>query len=142
MPRRYHELQLEAFVQATEDPQKVRVSLSNLLGEDLPEEFEEARNEGVHGNLITVIRIVYRRERDIVRIVGRWWEMGFWSEALEQVEERMDDGMVYHLRVDKEKAFLGDLALWNGGPSIDIALKVASYPASREAALAKLLDGH
>ncbi len=141
MIRRYLELSIQAFINATEDPDKVMEALTNLLGEELPEKMEAEELEGAHGNPITLVRIGYRRERDISRILSRWDGMAFWKEAMERVEERLDEGLKMHVRVDKGSAYSGGIELWRRGGSIAIMLKVATYPSSRERALEILREG-
>ena len=141
MIRRYIELSLQTFINATEDPEKVMVAIVNLVGEELQDNVEMEELEGVSGNPITLVKIPYRRERDITRILKRWYGMSFWKEGLEQLEERLVESLDMHVRVDKGSAYKGEVELWKSGPSISIVLKVATYPSSRERALEILREG-
>ncbi len=141
MIRRYLELSIQTFINATEDPDKVRNALRTLIGEELPEKMEAEELEGVHGNPITLVRIGYRRERDISRILVRWYDMAFWKEAMERVDERLDEGLDMHVRVDKGSVCRGEIELWRTGGSIAITLKAATYPSSRERTLEILREG-
>ncbi len=141
MIRRYLELSIRTFINATEDADKVMEALTNLLGEELPKDVEAEELEGVYENPITLVRIGYRRERDISRILSRWDGMAFWKDAMERVEERLDDGLDMHVRIDKGSAYQGGIELWRKGGSIAIMLKVATYPSSRKRALEILREG-
>ncbi|MFO8051332.1 MAG: RNA-binding domain-containing protein [Thermoplasmatota archaeon] len=139
MPRHFHQLTMNAFVQATEDRDKVVHAIENLAGESVGEHLVEKSAEGMYHNPIIILEAVYNRERDIKRLLFRWSDMDFWKEALEQKEQRMDGSQVFHVRVDKQGAYEGSMRLWEQGEMIAIKLKIATYPASRKKAL-KLLD--
>lgn len=141
MIRRYLELSVQTFINATEDAEKVMEALTNLFGEELPRDVEAEELEGVYRNPITLVRIRYRKERDISRILSRWYGTPFWNEAMERVEERLDDGLDMHVKVDKGSAYRGEIELWRKGGSIAITLKVATYPSSRERTLEILREG-
>jgi len=139
--RRYHELRVAAFVQATEDEGKVLQAISNLLQGEPPGEVRRSMAEGVHHNPIVYLSLEIKKERQIERILEKWERMDFWQEAKRDIDERLDDGLTYHVRVDKEKAYQGNIELWRGGESIEIRLKVATYPSSREGSMEIILQG-
>lgn len=135
MTRKFHDLRLEALVQATEDPNKVREALINLLGRDDIGKWDVSDSQGVHGNPIRLILIDIGKQREIREVLDRFMKMDFWVEALETMEERLDEDNVFHLRVDKGSAYLDDIRLWSSGGSVQIRLKLATYPSSREGSL-------
>mgnify|MGYP003886181531 CR=1 FL=1 len=51
---------------------------------------------------------------------------------LNTVEEKLDEQNVLHLRIDKQKAYLGDVELIEGGDAIVVKAKIVTYPAKRE----------
>jgi len=128
----FHWLELRAFCHATEDEEKVVAALRTVLPEA---EVRRAPLEGHFGNpllALTVrteaaadIRAAWRR---IVDALGR-------DEVLAGLGQRIDDEVVYHLRIDKQRAYLGAIAKAAGGDVIDLRAKVAAYPAKREVAL-------
>lgn len=139
MVKKFHELSIETFVQATEDEAKVMTSIFNLLGREIGD-IERSETQGVHHNPITVVTVRVKREREIEKILSFWKDLHFWSEALKEPEMRMDEGLIFHVRVEKDSAFYQDPVLWKKGESIQIRLKVASYPASFEKAM-KVIEG-
>ncbi|MGA1849040.1 MAG: RNA-binding domain-containing protein [Thermoplasmatota archaeon] len=141
MARRYHELRLSFFIQATEDEEKVLQAVANLLGMDPSPLVNRSNAEGVHHNPIILLSIELKKEREIRAVLERWETTDFWQESKKDIDDRLDEDLVYHVRVDKEKAFGGDIALWKGGESIDIRLKVATYPSSREGSIEIILNG-
>lgn len=140
MPRYFHEIRMEAFVQATEDEEKVLGALVSLSGEIEPGGIERMETEGVHSNPIIVLRLRVRKEREIREILERWKGMKFWKESFSDVDDRLDEELVFHVRVDKSSCLEGEPSLWKGGEAIDIRLKIAAYPASRDRARSTLME--
>jgi RNA binding exosome subunit len=139
--KRYHFLKISVFIHATEDENKVRGSLENLLGEPPPVDIKIARTEGFHNNPIIYMVLELIRSKDIRRILSRWEECEFWIKAKEDIDDRLDEDLTYHVRLDKQKASEGELVLWESEGAIDIQLKPATYPASRDGALQIIIDG-
>jgi RNA binding exosome subunit len=139
--KRYHFLKVSTFVNATEDMGKVKQALRNLLDHDIEEHLEVTELEGVHHNPIQYLTIEFKRARDIRRVLGTWESMDFWKNALLQVEDRLDEDLTFHVRVNKMEAFGGNILLWKEGEAIEIRLKPASFPASRDVAKQIIIDG-
>jgi RNA binding exosome subunit len=137
--RRFHELSAETFVQATEDEEKVGEAVRNLLGGETAA-IEITRAEGVHGNPILILNVAVRKEREIEEILRYWKGKSFFLEALDRSDERLDDDLVFHMRVGKSSAYEGEPQLWTEGESIRIKLKIAAYPSSRESAMEVLKE--
>ena len=134
MPKKYHELKAVSFVQATEEEDKVMQAIWNLLDSTDIGEIERSETEGVHSNPIIFITVRIKKERQILRILSHLATLDIWKEALTQIDHRLDEEMVFHVRVDKGSAYDNEPVLWSGGESIELKLKVASYPASWERA--------
>ncbi len=134
MPKKYHELKAASFVQATEDEDKVMHAIWNLLGSTDIGEIERSEIEGVHSNPILFITVRIKKERQILSILSHLTSLDIWKEALTQIDQRLDEDMVFHVRVEKGSAYDNEPVLWTGGESIELKLKVASYPASWERA--------
>jgi hypothetical protein len=133
--KRYHDLRVESLVQATEDRTKVLESITNIIGSLKDVEPEIHQTEGVHGNPIELIIFDIKKQRQIEKILDELVVKSFFQKALGSMEERLDDNNTFHLRVDKGSALKGEPRLWTGGPSIQIRLKVATFPSSREGSL-------
>ncbi|MGA1872983.1 MAG: RNA-binding domain-containing protein [Thermoplasmatota archaeon] len=141
MQKRYHFLRITAMVHATEDESKVLRSMEILIGGGLPVEIERREAEGIFHNPITYMVLELTGQKQIFSIVEKWESEEFWQLSKEHLEERMDEDLVYHVRVDKQKACLGELELWSKGEAIEIQLKPATYPSSREKAKAIIFKG-
>ena len=140
MNRKFHELQVEAFVLATEDGERVRTALGNLLGEEPGDRLEEHITKGAHNNPITILRVSITRNREITRVLDRWRGIPIMETALAEAEERMDDDCVFHIRADKNRAYLGEIARWIKGEAVEIRIKAATYPSSKLKALSILRE--
>ncbi|MCS7133423.1 MAG: RNA-binding domain-containing protein [Candidatus Caldarchaeum sp.] len=93
-------------VYATEDPEKVKKAVQNLLS-DASYSVKKTRLEGHFGDPITVYEYSVEDERDAESIFQRVVSaVGFGSVG---VEEKPRGGGKLHVRVDKQKAFLGEL---------------------------------
>ncbi|OYT43810.1 hypothetical protein B6U90_06530 [Thermoplasmatales archaeon ex4484_6] len=140
MPRFFHEIRMDAFVQATEDEEKVLRALVSLCGGIEAGGIERMETEGVHSNPIIILRVRVRKEREIRELLERWKGMKFWRESFNDVEDRLDGDLVFHVRVDKSSCLEGEPSLWKSGEAIDIRLKIAAYPASRDRARSTLME--
>ncbi|MBN1389605.1 MAG: hypothetical protein JXA22_03075 [Candidatus Thermoplasmatota archaeon] len=139
MKKRYHCLRVITFVQSTEDRDKVIKAIKNVLSGELSGKVSTSSAEGVFKNPIEHIVVELTRAKDIERVVEKWSGMDFWTEAAARIEDRLDEDLVYHVRLDKEKAYLGDLVIWKKGEAIEVQLKPATFPVSREKAIETLL---
>ncbi|MEM3420636.1 MAG: RNA-binding domain-containing protein [Candidatus Hadarchaeum sp.] len=126
---------------ATEDEQKVL----ELLRSFLPSSVGVRRSHltGHHGNPIIVFeaRINQRKElKDLWQTIRMKMDEATFSDLRKAVEERMDDSCFLYLRFDKQCASEGRLVLTELGESIHVKLKVISFPAKRDVAVAKVVD--
>ena len=129
----FHYLDLRTFCYATEDRQRVESALRSLLPDDFP--IDEATSSGHHGDPIVVLssRVETADEMRVVldRLLG--------MEHVESVEaalaERVDDNCSFHVRLDKQRAYVGEIA---HGQGIHLRGKVEAYPATREGAIENL----
>jgi RNA binding exosome subunit len=136
MPGKFAEISVETFVNATEDPDKVKHALTVLFGTEW--EISTETVDGSFGNPIVLMRIRLHRKGDVDKVLRRMLGFEFISHSLDRVDDRLDDNMVYHVRLDKASSYLGEPRLWNGGEAIEIRIKVVTYPRSREEALTLL----
>lgn len=128
----FHHLQYRAFVHSTEDPAKVLQALRNVVGDVDP---ETDRASGFHGNPMTIYQGEISSDRRIDAFFRRLADDGLTPHLLAEADARLDEEIVWHLRLDKDAAFDGEMAV--AGPSDVVAVwgKVESYPAKRDRAL-------
>ena len=130
----FHSLQLESFSHETEDEEKVREAMLNLLPEEVRNTAPKIEREllnGTHGNKIIILRIDFKKQGDVKKIFD------FILENLDEkggVEDRIDDDCNFFVRFDKQEAYSGKLRL-SSQDSIQLKGKVAAYPACRSKAV-------
>lgn len=143
-------IQLRVFAHATEDPDKVRTALANVAGYDLEDEkdlkrFEKAtttlRSQGHFNNPIIIYETEIQRAAEVRRFWARLFDQDGAKERLaEEVDERLDDDLVFWVRLDKQAAFGGTPRLTKGEDVVQVRAKLATYPKDRDVGLAFLKD--
>ncbi len=130
----FHWVEARAFCHATEDEEKVLAAIRTVLPEG---DVQRDALEGHHGNPLVALAV---RIDTAARMKDAWRRIvtGLGTEeALASLEDRMDDDGVYHLRLDKQAAFLGRIARPESPANdvIDLRAKVAAFPQKREIAV-------
>jgi RNA binding exosome subunit len=136
-----HYVTLRAFAHATEDVSRVKEALDFfLIGAGVREEsklIEEIQAEGHHGNPITILSVQLKRKADCLSFAYFVRER-FPEEDVallrEEMPERLDDDQVFHLRFDKQAAYLQQVKLTNSSDAIIAKVKIETYPKNREKA--------
>ncbi|AIY89085.1 RNA-binding domain-containing protein [Geoglobus acetivorans] len=127
---------LSAIVYSTEDPDKVSQALSNLI----PFEFEilVSRATGHFGNPLEFLEVELKRKREIKEFWNNLVDrLGDQREVLvEFIEDVVDEEGVFHIRLNKQSVYLGNVELDFGGDSILVRAKLVTFPARRE----KIID--
>ena len=129
----FHWMKLRAFVYATEDHDRVMQALDNIS------EGDTAVNhaQGAYGDSIEIIERTVKKERMIKALFSRLSKPDI-RRIADETDERTDERSVFHLRLDKQRACEGELVPGSGGDVVDIEVKIASYPASRDSAVAMM----
>lgn len=126
-------IKVSAVVHSTEDREKVGEAISTLF----PFEFEilVSRAKGHYGNPMEYLEVEIKKSEEIkkfwqnfVKLLGNQI-----SEILKNIEDRIDSQNVLHIKVDKQKAYLGEVELTYGGDSIAVKVKLVTFPAKRDA---------
>nr|WP_304364488.1 RNA-binding protein [Methanosarcina sp. KYL-1] len=132
---------LRVIAHATEDTSRVREALDFfLLGagvRDGRERIEELSAEGHHGNPITILSVQLKRKAECLGF-ARFVRENFSDEDLEllrgEMPERLDEAQLFHLRFDKQAAYLQQVKLTDSSDAITAKVKIETYPKSREKA--------
>lgn len=125
-----------ALCHATENVESVKSAVQNTVGET---DFEVTRTSGHHGNEILVIEAHLRGGKCGIELLDKLSPSDK-DEVLDTLERRMDESCNLFLRVDKQRAFLGELTLAQNDDAVAIRMKVAAFPAKRETALRAIRD--
>ncbi len=115
------------FAHATEEEERVRQALLTVFPCEV--EVKRSRVRGQFGNPIVILEAELTRQRHIRAFLQRLLETLPREELVrlaDEVEQRFEQGRFY-LRLDKMRAYLGELRL---GQGIQVVLTVTSYPYS------------
>ncbi len=142
LPIRYHWLRLRAACHPTEEPGKVREALRFVAGlseDDFAPAFEDDAMETHHGLPLHIFEVTVDKSRAIRDILQRIFALDGGLETLRRtIAKRIDDDGVFYLRIDKQAAAGGALALLDGEDAVQVRIKLEVYPSTREAALGAL----
>ena len=130
-----HYVDLRAFSYATEDEQRVAEALRYYLPEET--ELDRASTEGFHGDRIVVLSARVERANDVRVVLRRLAEFEGIEGVVEELDERVDDNCAFHLTLDKQAAYRGEVALGDG---LVLRGKIETYPAKKEIAVANLRE--
>jgi len=123
---------VSAVVYTTEDREKVGEAMATLF----PFEFEIAvtHAKGHYGNPLQYLEVELTKKKEIKEFWNNLMNLlGDQRKILLNIlDEKIDDQGVLHIRVDKQKAYLGEVELTEGGDAIVVKAKIVTYPAKRE----------
>jgi RNA-binding protein len=136
-----HYVTLRAIAHATEDVSRVRAALDFFLsGAGVREDsklIEEIQAEGHHGNSITILSLQLKRKADCMgfaHFVREKFSEEDVERLREEMSERLDDDQIFHLRFDKQAAYLQQVKLTNSSDTVIARVKIETYPKNREKA--------
>ncbi|MCX8000750.1 MAG: hypothetical protein N3A69_17685 [Leptospiraceae bacterium] len=127
-------IKVSAVVHSTESREKVSRALAVFFPFDF--EIQISKAEGHYGNPIEYLEVEINKNSEI---------KAFWENLLKllgdkknillnTLEERLDAQNILHIRLDKQKAYLGEIDFSNTDP-IAIKIKLVVYPGKRERVL-------
>ncbi|RLF81740.1 hypothetical protein DRN44_05390 [Thermococci archaeon] len=133
-----HHIRVSTFAHATEDPEKVLEAMGIFFPEDVPSEdieFEILETEGYFGNPIKVINAELKRSKSVKKMLEHLKELlneGDKEYLLENLEEKVDETGTFFIRFNKQKAYLGEVAVGEGEDVIQVKIKVKAFPMKKE----------
>lgn len=140
-----HHISFRVIVHSTEEKSKVIDALGlfliNSCGEKAPHSLVDVVNtieaEGHYGNPITILSAQLTRKRDTMAF-AEFVHSNMTSEDIEtlrnEMPDRLDDEQAFHLRFDKQEAYMGHVKLISSSDAITAKVKIETYPKDREAA--------
>lgn len=131
-----HNISYRTFVYSTEDEEKVTDSISYLFSEPSP---VKTITEDHFGNKILILSQKISKKRftkDIANFINNNLSIDDKNIIKEELSRRMDDKGNLFLRFDKQEAYAENLKLTYSGDAIHVRIKIASYPVSKENAMA------
>lgn len=124
----FHSVEFRAYVHATEDETRVERAMRTLSPEGT---IETEAAEGHHGNPILMKRLRIQKDDAITAFWRRVKEAGLLEKILEDLEARIDEDAVLHLRFDKQAAHRGSIELARTDDVISVRAKIAAHPAKK-----------
>ncbi len=127
----FHWIRFRAFVYATEDREKVIKAMKNAgsCGD-----IRSNIAEGAYGDRIEILEARMKKKSEIDGIMSKIGKRGM-EKILENLDDRVDEEGILHFRLDKQKAYLGEIEISRGGDVIAVEMKIETYPFSRERAI-------
>ncbi|MFP8890114.1 RNA-binding protein [Natrialbaceae archaeon A-CW2] len=121
-----HYVDLRTFCYATEDEKRVQDALRRFL----PEEFEIQRveSEGHYGDRILVLSARVENADDVRHVLSQLTDLEAFDTLIAELDDRVTENCELFLRLDKQAAFGGEVALGDG---ITFRAKVEAYPAKK-----------
>ena len=122
-----------ATVHSTEDPEKVAEAIATLI----PFEFEiqVSKAEGHFGNPLQFLEVEIKKQKEIKEFLDffiKRIEKRQKEDILRELDLRVDENGMLHLRVDKQLAYLGKISLISHGDGIVVRIKITTYPLRKE----------
>jgi len=125
---RFLSVRLRAIAQATEVEARVLEAMVFASGTD---DIVISKAEGHFGTPITIFEAELKKKSEIKRFIGLMSEAGILQAMRDESDARTDQDCAFHFRLDKQKAYLGELALAEAKDVIDVSMKIGVYPARR-----------
>jgi Predicted exosome subunit len=137
-----HYTSLRVIAHSTEDISRVRAALDFFLWTAIgkpkgtvTDEFVEVTDiEGHYGNSSVMLSSQITRKSDSARL-ARFIRDHMSPVDVEllrsEMPDRLDDDQLFHMRFDKQAAFLGKLVLSSSSDAIIVKVKIATYPKNR-----------
>lgn len=140
-----HHISFRVIAHSTEEKSRVidalglflKNSLGDKVADSLAEVVDSIEAEGHYGNPITIFSTQLTRKHDTLAF-AEFVHKNMTSEDIEtlrnEMPDRLDDDQVFHLRFDKQEAYLGHVKLVSSSDAISAKVKIETYPKNREMA--------
>jgi RNA binding exosome subunit len=130
--------EVSAFCHATEDLEKVKVALTNVLPEEIRAELEDSLSvsmlEGHYGNPIFVLKVKIEKPElaeALLKHLLAALPPGDLLALERTLRHRLDPSGHLYLRLDKQRAYLGEVRVYDGDDVIRVRVKLS--PQARQA---------
>ena len=129
-----HNISFRTICAATESEEKVKKALSLFIFEN---KIDIINTDGHFGNPISILTATIRGNdcSRFIEILRSLPEQDIKRLKIE-IYDRVDDDCVLHIRFDKQAAYDGNAQLATTGDTITTEIKLRTYPARREKAIA------
>lgn len=140
-----HHISFRVICHSTEEKSRVMDALGLFLRNSYGEKSSHSsaeivdtiEAEGHYGNPITVFSTQLTRKRDTLSF-AEFVHSNMTPDDIEnlinEMPDRLDDDQVFHLRFDKQEAYMGRVKLVSSSDAITAKVKIETYPKDRETA--------
>ncbi len=131
-----HNIIFRAIARATESEDRVKTALSLFIFDN---EIETIVTEGHFGNRITIMnaRLKGKDCDRFIDVVKSGLSEPDLARLRNELNDRVDDECVLHIRFDKQTAYTGAVKLASSeADTIMVEIKLRAYPARRDNAIA------
>jgi len=146
-----HYITLRVSAHSTEEKSRVRNALDfflmNSVGKGVctstDDMVETLDVDGHYKNPITIYSARITRRSDCLvftRFIRANMQLHDLDKLHSEMPERLDDNQVFHLRFDKQAAYLNRVELSSSSDAIVVKIKIATYPKNREQA-GRIVEG-
>ena len=134
-----HHIFLRVTAHSTEDRSRVRKALDFFLlnsinrGADVSTDdiVDVLDADGHYGNPMTIFSAKISRKKECLAF-AKFVRSNITSDDLEllrsEMPSRLDDDQVFHLRLDKQAAYEGEVRLTSSSDAITAKVKIETYP--------------
>ena len=138
---RAHHVRITTFIQATEDEDKVLEAIATFIPDEIDDDdvlFDVDETTGFFGNPIKVVNVEIKRSRAVRAFLDHFRELLSEEDRrylLEHLDEKVDEEGTLYVRFNKQKAYLGEPEIDEGGDTIQVRIKVKAFPMRKEAVM-------
>ncbi len=136
---RAHHIRITTFIHATEDEDKVLEAIGTFIPEGIDDEdiiFDVDETTGFFGNPIKVVNVEIKRSRAVRKFLDYFKELLREDDrryVIENLDEKVDEEGTLYVRFNKQKAYLGEAEVDEGGDTIQVRIKVKAFPMRKDA---------
>lgn len=141
-----HYVKVRVLAKPEEDKEQIEKSLRDLVPFNIEDEkinLEKHSAEGFGDRKIMILEVTLQKDRHINVFLKDLVEKLGEKQCrliLEQIESRLDEHLIFYLRLEKQTLMLGTYELTDTGDCFHIHFSVACFPKSREAAITTISD--
>ncbi|MGP8337282.1 MAG: RNA-binding protein [Methanosarcinaceae archaeon] len=141
-----HHIILRVNAHSTEDQSRVRSALdffllnsipNKIIGENTDDIVEITNVNGYYQNPIAILGAQITRKQDCLAF-ARFIRENMHPKDVEllrnEMPDRLDDEQLFHLRLDKQAAYMKKVKLSSSSDAITVKAKIATYPKNRKQA--------
>jgi len=137
-------IELTGSIHATENHEKVEIAFRNVLPPTMNNaSFQQTVLRGHHGNPVIFMSIRIKKSADITNIlnhIANSLDLIDKQDLAREFSTRIDSDNIFYLKVDKQQAYRGKLALVKGDNTILIKIKIRQYVKDPKQIAKKLAD--